>query len=43
MEQRISLVTFGANDLARARSFYEAIGWTGYTGAFADLDGSIRL
>ena len=29
MEQRISLVTFGVKDLARARSFYEAMGWAG--------------
>lgn len=29
MEQRISLVTLGVTDLARARSFYEAMGWTG--------------
>ena len=29
MEQRISLVTFGVSDLARARSFYEAMGWSG--------------
>jgi catechol 2,3-dioxygenase-like lactoylglutathione lyase family enzyme len=29
MEQRISLVTFGVRDLARARSFYEALGWRG--------------
>ena len=27
MEQRISLVTLGVTDLARARSFYEAMGW----------------
>ena len=27
MEQRVSLVTLGVNDLARARSFYEALGW----------------
>lgn len=27
MEQRISLVTLGVDDLARARSFYEALGW----------------
>jgi catechol 2,3-dioxygenase-like lactoylglutathione lyase family enzyme len=27
MEQRISLVTLGVNDLARERGFYEAIGW----------------
>src|ERR1700749_4685134 len=29
MEQRISLITLGVTDLARARSFYEALGWTG--------------
>jgi uncharacterized protein len=29
MEQRISLVTLGVDDLARARSFYEALGWRG--------------
>ena len=29
MEQRISLVTLGVKDLARARAFYEALGWTG--------------
>ncbi len=29
MEQRISLVTLGVKELARARSFYEALGWTG--------------
>jgi uncharacterized protein len=29
MEQRISLVTFGVEDLPRARAFYEAMGWTG--------------
>src|SRR5207248_8205901 len=29
MEQRISLVTLGVMDLARARSFYEALGWSG--------------
>jgi catechol 2,3-dioxygenase-like lactoylglutathione lyase family enzyme len=27
VEQRISLVTLGVEDLARARSFYEALGW----------------
>ncbi|HZO97323.1 MAG TPA: VOC family protein [Gaiellaceae bacterium] len=27
MEQRLSLVTLGVSDLARARAFYEAIGW----------------
>lgn len=29
MEQRISVVTLGVHDLARARSFYEALGWRG--------------
>jgi predicted lactoylglutathione lyase len=28
MEQRLSLVTLGVADLARARAFYEALGWT---------------
>jgi catechol 2,3-dioxygenase-like lactoylglutathione lyase family enzyme len=30
MEQRISLVTLGVRDLARSRSFYEALGWRGH-------------
>ena len=29
MEQRISLITLGVSDLARARGFYEALGWSG--------------
>lgn len=29
VEQRISLVTLGVNDLAAARAFYEALGWGG--------------
>lgn len=29
MEQRISLVTLGVDDLARARAFYECLGWRG--------------
>ena len=29
MEQRISVVTLGVSDLARARRFYEAMGWCG--------------
>ena len=28
MEQRLSLITLGVADLARARTFYEALGWT---------------
>ena len=31
MQQRLSLVTLGVADLARARAFYEALGWV--TGA----------
>ncbi len=27
MEQRLSLITLGTRDLARARAFYEALGW----------------
>jgi predicted lactoylglutathione lyase len=29
MEQRLSLVTLGVDDLARARRFYERLGWRG--------------
>jgi predicted lactoylglutathione lyase len=29
VEQRISLVTLGVDDLPRARAFYEALGWRG--------------
>ena len=36
MEQRVSLITLGVRDLARARAFYEALGWT--TRAAADDD-----
>jgi uncharacterized protein len=36
MEQRVSLVTLGVDDLGRARRFYEALGWT--TGAAPDDD-----
>jgi catechol 2,3-dioxygenase-like lactoylglutathione lyase family enzyme len=36
VDQRLSLVTLGVTDLARARRFYEALGWT--TGAGADDD-----
>jgi hypothetical protein len=36
VEQRLSLVTLGVRDLARARGFYEALGWK--TGAAPDDD-----
>ncbi|MBT2510541.1 VOC family protein [Streptomyces sp. ISL-98] len=29
MEQRISLITLGVADVARARAFYESLGWQG--------------
>ena len=29
MEQRVSLITLGVADFARARAFYEALGWKG--------------
>lgn len=29
MDQRLSLVTLGVDDTARARAFYEALGWVG--------------
>lgn len=29
MEQRISLITLGVDDLARSRTFYERLGWRG--------------
>ena len=37
MEQRVSLVTFGVADLARARAFYEALGWTSNTEPATDV------
>src|SRR4029079_7861483 len=36
MDQRFSLITLGVRDLARARAFYEALGWK--TGAAPDDD-----
>jgi uncharacterized protein len=36
VEQRVSLVTLGVRDLARARAFYESLGWT--TGAGPEDD-----
>jgi predicted lactoylglutathione lyase len=36
VEQRLSLVTLGVGNLARARAFYEGLGWT--TGAEPDDD-----
>ena len=28
MEQRLSLITLGVDDIARSRRFYERLGWT---------------
>ncbi len=36
MDQRLTLMTLGVRDLARARAFYEALGWS--TGAEPDDD-----
>ena len=36
MDQRLSLVTLGVRDLGRARTFYEALGWS--TGAGPEDD-----
>jgi predicted lactoylglutathione lyase len=36
MEQRISLITLGVSDLARAKRFYESLGWRGQ-----ELDGTV--
>jgi len=36
MKQRVSVITLGVRDLARARRFYEALGWK--TGAAPDDD-----
>jgi catechol 2,3-dioxygenase-like lactoylglutathione lyase family enzyme len=36
VEQRLSVVTLGVSDLARARAFYEALGWS--TDAEPDTD-----
>ena len=36
MKQRVTLITLGVSDLARARAFYEAVGWR--TGAEPDDD-----
>ena len=36
MDQRISLITLGVSDLARSRTFYEALGWS--TNAAPDDD-----
>jgi catechol 2,3-dioxygenase-like lactoylglutathione lyase family enzyme len=37
VEQRLSLVTLGVSDLARARRFYEKLGWTTRAGPDDDV------
>jgi predicted lactoylglutathione lyase len=37
MEQRLSVVTLGVADVARARSFYEALGWTPSSTSMDDI------
>src|SRR3954452_5696651 len=46
MDQRLSLVTLGVEDLARARAFYEAVGWRAGPGSqetvvFFQVGGSV--
>jgi predicted lactoylglutathione lyase len=36
MEQRVSIVTLGVDDVGRAKSFYEALGWNGQ-----EVDGTV--
>ena len=37
MEQRLSLLTLGVRDVGRARTFYEALGWTTRAGPDDDV------
>lgn len=37
MEQRLSVVTLGVADVARARAFYEALGWRASSASTADV------
>jgi len=37
VQQRVSLITLGVSDLARARSFYTALGWTPATSPADDV------
>ena len=37
MDQRLSLITLGTHDLARARAFYEALGWHSNAGPDDDV------
>jgi len=37
MDQRVSLITLGVSDLARARAFYEALGWRTNAGPDDDV------
>jgi catechol 2,3-dioxygenase-like lactoylglutathione lyase family enzyme len=37
VEQRLSLITLGVADLARARTFYEALGWSSAAGPDDDV------
>jgi uncharacterized protein len=37
VEQRVSVITLGVHDLARAREFYSALGWSAANGADEDV------
>ena len=39
MEQRVSLITLGVADVARAKAFYEGLGWSGVS----DDDGDVAF
>lgn len=46
MDQRLSLITLGVRDLARARRFYETMGWNAHPGpeedvVFFQMDGMV--
>jgi catechol 2,3-dioxygenase-like lactoylglutathione lyase family enzyme len=37
MDQRITMITLGVRDLARARKFYEALGWKAHIAGGGDI------
>jgi len=37
MDQRMTMITLGVRDIARARKFYEALGWKGRGAGSADI------
>ena len=43
MEQRVSLITLGTTDLARARAFYERLGWQADGAVEPDMIGDVEV